>query len=321
MTVTHQPPDPPSQVSTRRPTPTSDSTETLNTPVQRFVADWLKTHDYPLDYEVDSDGVATITMTSENENELIDDLYATGDSKVFLSTLARAVNAIFEYDSCPTGDLEVLWRWVTARVPASEDQLVEELLHSIFTLRTADESLSGSALSIGLMYAIFDYDDTYVSLLAASEGLRSEGLISETGEYRDGRPVMMITPEGERMLRDRSDDDFDDEENIARVREFASASGEVCAGLSLAESELVFYVVTALETLEDERRNDVRVKMTTSEVAERATKLMRPGVLRAQPGEPEMEVSDEGVTFVMERLEAAGWVETRCLGDADQSWA
>jgi hypothetical protein len=32
-------------------------------------------------------------------------------------------------------------------------------------------------------------------------------------------------------------------------------------------------------------------------------------------------VSDEGVDFVMERLETAGWVEMRRLDEADESWA
>ena len=61
--------------------------------------------------------------------------------------------------------------------------------------------------------------------------------------------------------------------------------------------------------------------MTTAAIADRATELMRLGVLRAVPGEPEMEMSDEGVEFVMERLRVAGWVEMGRVGDDDESRA
>ncbi len=47
---------------------------------------------------------------------------------------------------------------------------------------------------------------------------------------------------------------------------------------------------------------------------------MREGVLRTDPGEPELQVSDEGIEFVMERLWTAGWVDTRLVGDGDESW-
>ncbi len=195
----------------------------MNTPIQRFVANWLKTHDYPLDYELDSSGGGMIRMNAKSE--LIDDLYATGDSQVFRSALERAVSSRLDHNAdgldCPTDDLEeVLCLWVTARLPAPKEHLVEELFHSIFTLRTANGALSRSALSTGLLYTILDYDDEHVSIQAAFADLKAEGLIYETGEYRHGRPVMMLTPKGvtePERLRDTSGDEFDDEEHIARV--------------------------------------------------------------------------------------------------------
>ena len=109
----------------------------VNTPIRCFVAGSLKAHRATRS-STRSTAVVDTVIQADSESGLIDDLYAAGDS-------ARCSTRRWsELSGSPLGsqrrrlglshrDLEAgVCLWVTARLPAPKEHLVEELFHSIF---------------------------------------------------------------------------------------------------------------------------------------------------------------------------------------------